>query len=95
MNSYHKTINEEDIRKIILDLLDKDVAINIDTQLNEIGIDSLKYVELVIKLEEHYDIEITDNDLHIGNFINIYKIIQLLDQYLIKDKGGVGIENKI
>ncbi|MGQ8826231.1 acyl carrier protein [Bacillus sp. NA_146.1] len=95
MNSYHKTINEEDIRKIILDLLDKDVAINIDTQLNEIGIDSLKYVELVIKLEEHYDIEITDNDLHIGNFINIYKIIQLLDQYLIKDKRGEGIENKI
>lgn len=95
MNSYHKTINEEDIRKIILSLLDKNVAINIDTLLNEIGIDSLKYVELVIKLEEHYDIEITDNDLHIGNFINIYKIIQLLDQYLIKDKRGEGIENKI
>lgn len=69
------------IKNLIYTLIENEKEIDNDTLLNEVGIDSLRYVELVLVLEEEYSIQIEDEDLIIENFETIDKIIDLINSY--------------
>ncbi len=51
----------EEIKKLIKERFSKDVEL--DTVLNETGIDSLSLLDLVVDTEKEYNITITDEEL--------------------------------
>lgn len=53
--------------------LDKN-EIDEESILTDYGMDSLNFVELIVRIEEEYDISIEDEDLLIENFNTISKI---------------------
>lgn len=56
--------NLEKLATIISDQLDiNDVTINEDTTLEDLGADSLALVELVMSVEEEFEIQIEDEDM--------------------------------
>lgn len=75
---------KEKLISIICNLIDEEIKIQDDLPLADIGIDSLRYVELVIEIESCLNIQIDDSDLIIDNFKDINSIISLLEKYNIK-----------
>lgn len=54
----------------------------LEDDLCEMGLDSIKTIELVVELEDLYDIQIYDEDLLVSNFSSIQQIIKLLNKYV-------------
>jgi len=74
-----KTVDvEETLRKIIAKITRKeDVVLNPTTTFKELGADSLDVVQIMVALEEAYDIELVDEELKVvnnmGGFIDYVK----------------------
>lgn len=78
-------INEQSIKDILSQVgeINKDETETLtgDSDLRNIGIDSLTSIELVVKLEESFDISIGDDDLSVDNVSTINAIIELIKKY--------------
>lgn len=78
------SIDTVSIRKILSDLeIDRDSLQEIgnDADLRNFGLNSITSIELIVKLEDEFNIAITDDDLIIDNVCTIDRIIQLLEKY--------------
>ncbi len=69
---------EETLRKIVAKILRKeDVVLTPTTSFKELGADSLDVVQIMVALEEAYDIELVDEELkaitNMGGFIDYVK----------------------
>lgn len=68
----------QDIKNTVLDLilenLDEKVEITYDIPLSNVGIDSVKIIQLVIALEEKFDFEFEDEMLSYQTLRNINSI---------------------
>lgn len=53
-----------------------------DEDLRSLGLDSITSIELVVKLEEEFNISIEDEDLLLDNVSTINNIEKLLRKYL-------------
>lgn len=69
---------EQLISSKVLEVLHRDGGIDLHTELRNEGLDSIKTIELVVKIEIEFDIQIDDQDLLIENFSSVYKISELL-----------------
>lgn len=66
----------------VLELPEETVStLNEDTNLMELGLDSLACVEIVVNLEEEFGIEIAEEDLIVENMSSINRIINLINKY--------------
>ena len=74
-------INKE-IKKLVNDCVEE--KINEETDLIQLGIDSLMTVELVLGLEEAFDIEFDDSDLEMENLKSVRDIVTLVNKYVVK-----------
>jgi acyl carrier protein len=66
---------EEALQKIVARIIRKeDVKISRDTTFKELGADSLDIVQIMVALEEEYDIELVDEELKaitdMGSFLD-------------------------
>lgn len=59
-----------------------DEQVMLEDDLCEKGLDSIKAIELVVGLEDLYDIQIYDEDLLVSNFSSIQQILNLLNKYI-------------
>ena len=77
MNKYDK-----DVRKIICDVLNIDNCDNTGDKddLLSIGMDSLNCMQLVVELEEHFKIEISEEKLGLSFVRNIFDICKLIEE---------------
>jgi acyl carrier protein len=69
---------EETLRKIIAKIIRKeDIVLNPATTFKELGADSLDVVQVMVALEETFDIELVDEDMksisNMGGFIDYVK----------------------
>jgi acyl carrier protein len=73
---------EKKIREFISELikLERNAvdSIDLDADLIEFGLDSLNSIELIVRLEDEFDIEIDDNDLIIDNINTLNKLINIV-----------------
>ena len=74
-------INKE-IKKLVNDCVEE--KINEETDLIQLGIDSLMTVELVLGLEEAFDIEFDDSDLEMENLKSVRDIVTLVNKYVVE-----------
>ena len=63
--------------------LDQEAADNIkyDQALYDFGLDSIKAIELVVLIENKFDISVDDEELSIDNMESIDKIANLIRKY--------------
>lgn len=71
---------ERDVMHVILDNLNQNNIhiITADTTLNELGFDSLLYINLIVALEEKYGITFDDKWLIYGSFENVGQIVDYI-----------------
>ena len=74
-------INKE-IKKLVNDCVEE--KINEETDLIQLGIDSLMAVEFVLGLEEAFDIEFDDSDLEMENLKSVRDIVTLVNKYVVE-----------
>lgn len=77
-------IDEVSVKNILSGLAieqDSLVEIGSDVDLRNFGLNSITSIELIVKLEDEFNIAISDDDLIIDNVCTINKIIQLLEKY--------------
>jgi len=72
---------EEKIKKIICSILDRNIAIENGEDIRVYGMDSLLKVQLVIGIENEFNIEFADEDLDQKSFTTIDEICQLINKY--------------
>lgn len=76
---------QEEIRNMLGELLELDEeavgALSGDADLIELGLDSLKAIELVVHIEDNFGIMISDDDLLVDNLSSIEKIESLIATY--------------
>jgi len=57
--------------------------IDLEDKFTDIGIDSLKIVELIIKLEEELNIKFDDGELDPSKLIAVKNVLELTEKYLL------------
>jgi len=73
---------EENIKKIICNILDRNIVIDNREDIRAYGMDSLLKVQLVIKIEEEFNIEFVDEDLDQRNFASVDEICRTINKYV-------------
>lgn len=65
MSTTNSVVTRETVTKHIIDLIEKDLGsldVTADSSLQDQGLDSLKVMSLVFKIEDHYDIFLDEAD---------------------------------
>lgn len=75
-------VMEENIKKIICNILDRNIVIDNREDIRAYGMDSLLKVQLVIKIEEEFNIEFVDEDLDQRNFASVDEICRTINKYI-------------
>lgn len=73
---------EEMIRKIIMETIkiNSPVEIFSDTNLVEIGMDSISFISLVTEIEDQFNIEFPIDKLIIANASTISQLVQIVEE---------------
>lgn len=79
MNQKNKVLN---IISKFSDL--SDYEINLEDKFTDIGIDSLKIVELIIRLEDELNIKFNDSELNPSKLVAIRNILELTEKYVLE-----------
>lgn len=58
------------------------LAVNKDTPVKELGLDSLKFIQMIVRFEEKFGIEVYDSDLVMSNFQTVGALLQTFQKYL-------------
>lgn len=77
-----KEVTKEEILDIINNAIDGD-AIDLgqlDNDLSELGMDSIKFIQIIIELEETFECEIPDSKLLITELNTVQKIFDVLQE---------------
>lgn len=83
---------QEQIKKMIDGLLEGYTINHNDEDLITLGLDSLKFVELILQIEEKYSIIIPDDKLNILEMNTLMKITNMAVE-LISEQQGTGTVN--
>ena len=79
-------MNEQTIYKILSVVTEKSeealMAFSKDQSLLDLGLDSIKFIQFIVAVEEAFQIEIRDSDLLFSKFETIEKLFSTLSGYL-------------
>lgn len=56
--------------------------INSDDELKDFGINSIRYMSIIVDLEHEFGIEFDLNDISTNNFSSINKIVETIKKYI-------------
>lgn len=73
-----------EVKELVLKVLEiqKNQQTIDETSLINLGLDSIKTISLVILIEEHFGIELEDEDLLFENYSSIERITQMIKKYI-------------
>jgi len=81
-------LEKENIIKMLPVALKRDESVlslvKDNTDLREYGLDSISSIELIVMIEDEFNISVEDDDLLIDNFNTLEKIMLLLEKYTNK-----------
>jgi len=83
---------KEDIIKIIIKNINENsenkeaIELNIETDLMELGMDSITFIKIVVAIEETFEIEVPDEKLLITEMNTASKIIEVVS-FALKNNG--------
>ena len=65
---------------------DNDLIVTSDSQLEDLNIDSLDFIEIIIAAEDSFNIEFTDDALYMGKFTFLSDLINYVDSLVLLKK---------
>ena len=75
--------HSEKLKELIIDISKTDVQsekFNTDTDLvNDLGMDSIKLIQLVVAIETELDIELSESDVDLSNLANFGKLSAIVE----------------
>lgn len=78
--------NKEKILGLLAEATDRTLAeiLSFDKGINikDLGLDSLKFIQMVVRFEEEFGVEVYDSDLVMSNFQTVDALLQTLQKYL-------------
>lgn len=78
-------MNKERILQVLSGIInvETDKLINYpeNTKLAEIGLDSIKFIQFIVGIEDEFNIQVLDSDLLLSNFETIEKVLMTLQKY--------------
>ena len=72
----------EEILKRILENMGMETDFSKDTKLEDLGIDSLKLLELIVELEESLNFTFEQEDFEMDNFLTVETLLNTLHKYV-------------
>ncbi len=79
-------INTDDKYEVIMGLVRKNIVLTVDeneidenTELAEIGMDSISFISLIAEIEDYYEVEFPEEKLIVENSSTIAKLIETLN----------------
>lgn len=80
-------MDKKKIIKLLIPILQIDekqlTEISADTKLSELGLDSIRFIQFIVALEDEFNIEILDSDLMMPKFETIEMLYQTLEKYFV------------
>ncbi len=74
-----KEITKEEILEIVNSVQDMEVTVNqCDDDLLELGLDSIKFIQIIVSLEEAFECEIPDEKLLLTEMNSVSKMLEVL-----------------
>ncbi len=74
-----KEITKEKILEIVNSVQDMEVTVDqCDNDLLELGVDSIKFIQIVVSLEEAFECEIPDEKLLLTEMNSVNKMLEVL-----------------
>ena len=74
---------QEKILEIINDTIENAVSENqVDEDLSQLGMDSLKFISIVVTLEENFDMEVPDEYLLMTELNTVRKLVKVVSETL-------------
>ena len=70
------------LSKVLRQPVENMISLAPEQELSEIGLDSLRFIELVVALEDEFQIEIRDSDLLFQKFSTLSNLYSMLSSYL-------------
>ncbi len=68
------------VKELICELLEYNENLQGEENLIELGMDSLKFVEMVLQIEEKYSIQIPDQQLNLLNLNCVNNIVKVIKE---------------
>lgn len=70
----------------IIEIEEKELLhLPLDTRLSDLGMESIQFIQLIVALEDEFQIEILDSDLMMSNFETIDILYQTIEKYVSQD----------
>ena len=85
MNAMEKLKIKNYIREIISELLEMYENFDENENLVELGMESVKFVELILQIEEHFNIQIPDEKLNFVDMNTLKNIVAVVESSLESD----------
>jgi len=78
----------QDILDFLYDIIkteiqDSSICLSLESNLRVIGIDSLLFIKLLVKIEDKYEIEFDDRELNYDNSESIKNLAELIGRNII------------
>ena len=74
-----KEITKEEILEIVNSVQDMEVTVDqCDDNLLELGLDSIKFIQIIVSLEETFECEIPDEKLLLTEMNSVNKMLEVL-----------------
>lgn len=74
-----KEITKEEILEIVNSVQDMEVTVDqCDDDLLELGLDSIKFIQIIVSLEEAFECEIPDEKLLLAEMNSVNKMLEVL-----------------
>lgn len=83
------------LNELLIEILPpiKDIDISLDTNLIEVGLNSLLFIRLVVMVEDMYGIEFMDEDLDLQKFRTLRNWTDYIKQHCVWAGGGADGDN--
>lgn len=84
-NKEEVIVNKDEIFQILGEIIDCDKQTLMqcppNQNLSDLNLDSIKFIQFIVAVEEAFNIEISDSDLLLSNFETLEKLVSTLEKY--------------
>jgi Phosphopantetheine attachment site. len=74
----------KEILEIFKDIHGMDTSVT--DPINDMEIDSFKFIQILVQLEDKYNIEFDDSDLLVDNISTIESLADIVNRHILNDK---------
>lgn len=60
----------------------KKIEVNKDSKFDEIGLDSIEFVQLIVNIEDKFNIEFNEEELNLDMYKNINDLVKVIERHI-------------